>query len=359
LRTIDAIFYEDNSVPEAWKTLLPDWLVAVGFKVQKDLLDQLRQAKNADDAVKKVTAYIAEQGLRLVEPIQVSLISGDSYLYHDWMSGLTSGRRGARVPMPAIDGASYAFLEELLTNKARLVFWEDTTANKVASVLPMHRHNLAFVAPVLGLNILLVVELHWGTSFTRFEYQVAHLKPLVRALQVEIADVSEALVQRILKDPNELYRIGAARFEDLVQNRIEAMGFNAQRISKTFAKDGGVDLLFWREDGPFPFLGALQAKYHLSSEKKTGTRDVRDFAGTLAALPVAIGVLVTNTTFTFDARWVGSKLASHVRLRDQQDLRRWISGRFVDAVEWREIPAEIELCPGVRVRIPKGEPRKP
>lgn len=82
---------------------------------------------------------------------------------------------------------------------------------------------------------------------------------------------------------------------------------------------------------------------------------MRDFAGTLEVLPVAVGVLVTNTTFTFDM----SKLGSQIRLRDQQDLRRWISGRFVDVLEWREIPTEIDLCPGVRVRIPKDAPQKP
>lgn len=206
---------------------------------------------------------------------------------------------------------------------------------------------------------MLVVELHWGTTLARFEYEVAHLKPLVRPLQVEIVDVSEVLVQKLLKDPSELYRIGAKSFEDLLQNRIEAMGFKAQRIGNTFTKDGGVDLLFWRQDAPFPFLGALQAKYHSSPEKTTGAPDVRDFAGTLEVLPVAVGVLVTNTTFTFDAKWVVSKLGSQIRLRDQQDLRRWISGRFVDVLEWREIPTEIDLCPGVRVRIPKDAPQKP
>lgn len=119
-------------------------------------------------------------------------------------------------------------------------------------------------------NIVLVVELHWGTTLARFEYEVAHLKPLVHPLQVEIVDVSEVLVQKLLKDPSELYRIGAKSFEDLLQNRIEAMGFKAQRIGNTFTKDGGVDLLFWRQDAPFPFLGALQAKYHSSPEKTTG-----------------------------------------------------------------------------------------
>jgi hypothetical protein len=52
--------------------------------------------------------------------------------------------------------------------------------------------------------------------------------------------------------------------------------------------------------------------------------------------------------------WVATRLGSHVKLRDSDDLRRWISGRFVDICDWREIPDEIELCPGIRVEIPRS-----
>jgi len=131
------------------------------------------------------------------------------------------------------------------------------------------------------------------------------------------------------------------------------MGFSTRRIGKTFSKDGGVDLLFWNDDSPFPFLGAAQMKYHASPERRTGAASVREFVGATGRLPVGAGVLVTNTSFSYDAQWIAARLASSVRLRDAQDLRRWILGRFVDQAEWREIPAEIELCPGVVVRIPR------
>jgi hypothetical protein len=64
------------------------------------------------------------------------------------------------------------------------------------------------------------------------------------------------------------------------------------------------------------------------------------------------GVLVTNTSFTVDADWVASRIGS-IPLRDFSDVHRWIHGRFIDSQDWRELPDEIELCPGVRVRIPK------
>jgi hypothetical protein len=347
---IDAAFYEDVSVPDEWKELFPDWLVAIGLKVQKDLLDEVSRAEDQAGAVESVKAYLAERGLRLLEPIQVSVRAGQASLYHDWMPLNRQGRGST----PVRTGAPYAFLHDLATGRANFCMWADATANNIRSVARMHRQNLGLVARAERLGVQVIVELHWGAGFARFEKQVAHLRALVRPIQVEVVDASQALVDRLFDDPSELYRIGPERFEDLVQNRIAAMGFATRRTGRTFSKDGGVDLLFWKNDAPFPFLAALQAKYHWSPDIATGARDVRDFAGTLRTLPIAVGVLVTNTGFSFDARWIGTKLGSQLRLRDGHDLRNWIKGRFVDVGDWREIPEEIELCPGVRIRIPKG-----
>lgn len=347
---IDAAFYEDVSVPDEWKQRFPDWLVAIGLKVQKDLLEQLSRAEDQAGAVQSVKGYLAERGLRFLEPIQVSVRAGQESLYHDWMPLSWQGRRSTPPRM----GAPYTFLHELATGSANFCMWEDRTANNIQSVARMRRHNIGLVARAEHLGVQVIVELHWGAEFAPFERQVTHLRALVRAIQVEVVDASQVLVQRLLDDPNELYRIGPERFEDLVQNRIASMGFNTRRTGRTFSKDGGVDLLFWKDDAPFPFLAALQAKYHSSPDIVTGARDVRDFAGTLRILPIAVGVLVTNTSFSFDARWIAKQLGSQMRLRDEHDLRSWIKGRFVDVGDWREIPDEIELCPGIRLRIPKG-----
>ena len=339
---IDAVFYDDPSVPDEWKERLPGWLVAIGLKVQGDLLDKLRVASDENSSVQSVKAYLSDHGLRRLEPIQVSLHAGRRCLYHDW------------TPDDSWGGAPYEFFDELASGEARVCVWEDLTSNDVA-ILPMRRWNLAFVGRAVHVGVQVVVELHWGNRVAAFEHQVDHLRPLVRSVEIEVVDASQLLVRRLLNDPDELYRIGPERFEDLLQDRITAMGFVTQRTGRTFAKDGGVDLLFWKEDAPFPFLGALQAKYHSNPSISTGSGDVREFRGSLAVLPpMAVGILVTNTSFSFDAKWVATKLGSQIRLRDQHDLRRWISGRFVDVDEWREIPIEIELCPGVRIRIPRG-----
>jgi len=68
-----------------------------------------------------------------------------------------------------------------------------------------------------------------------------------------------------------------------------------------------------------------------------------------------LGMLVTNTGFTKDALWKAAQEPSKhfLRLRDFADLTRWLHGVFDAPQEWREIPDEIELAPGIFARIPK------
>lgn len=75
------------------------------------------------------------------------------------------------------------------------------------------------------------------------------------------------------------------------------------------------------------------------------------FAGVISAHPFNAGVIVTNTSFSPDAEWFAREHARLIRLRDFNDICRWIGGTFADEAEWREIPHSLELCPGIVVKI--------
>jgi hypothetical protein len=159
-------------------------------------------------------------------------------------------------------------------------------------------------------------------------------------------------MDRIIRDPSELHKIEPEQFEELILGRLISMGMDAQRVGHTFRKDGGVDIIFLpKERTPFPVLGAVQVKHHLSGSRKIGPAPVREFAEVLKSGPFNAGLLVTNTSFTVDARWVAARHRSLIRLRGFPDLMRWFRGNFADEAEWREIPPSIELCPGVTVDL--------
>ncbi|HST57531.1 MAG TPA: restriction endonuclease [Longimicrobium sp.] len=177
---------------------------------------------------------------------------------------------------------------------------------------------------------------------------------IIRTTQVRLISATRPLLERLTNDFNEIYRLNPDEFEEFTAERFDAMGFQVQRIGAYNRKDGSIDLIFVPK-GPtaFPFIGAAQIKHHRSPMKFMGPRPVREFAAVLGAHPFDVGMLITNTTFTPDAKWFADHHAPLLRLRNGQDLRRWVASQFTDVEEWREIPTSIELCPGVVVQIPK------
>ena len=130
------------------------------------------------------------------------------------------------------------------------------------------------------------------------------------------------------------------------------MGFEPKRTGRVNARDGGIDILFWpRGASAFPILGAAQVKHHRNPRTTNGAETIRDFAGAIASHPFNAGIIVTNTSFTPDADWFARERAKLVRLRDFSDIRRWLLDNFTDEQEWRELPASLELCPGVVVKL--------
>jgi hypothetical protein len=170
--------------------------------------------------------------------------------------------------------------------------------------------------------------------------------------RVEIVRIGELLSARLAKDPSLLHAISPAQFEDFLCDRLHAMGFEPKQTGSTFTRDGGIDILFWpRVAGAFPSLGAVQAKHHRDPGTKEGSSTVRDFAGALAGHAFNAAMLVTNTSFTADAEWFARERAKLIRLRDFEDIGRWLQGSFSEQAEWREIPREIVLGPGLVIPV--------
>jgi hypothetical protein len=176
-------------------------------------------------------------------------------------------------------------------------------------------------------------------------------EPISLPLRVELIDVTDALLERLRLDPDEIFRISEEQFEELVCERLSAMNFEARRTGRADRKDGGIDIFFWNQ-GPFPILGAAQVKHHRGSDSPNGPDVIRDFRGALATHPAQFGVVITNTTFTVDARWFADNHRGLIRLRDGEDLRKWIDDEFVTNEFWRLVPRKIQLCPGVQIEIP-------
>lgn len=172
--------------------------------------------------------------------------------------------------------------------------------------------------------------------------------------RVYTANITPEILRILSANPREINNLTSEAFEELICNRLRKMGLGVERVgSHTFQKDGGIDIVAWPEKAVFPFLMAIQAKHHRFPQRKTGPGPVRELVGVVRSLSFNAGVLVTNTTFTPDARWVAEQQPLLVRLRDIHDIQRWLEDDFLDDYEWREMPKQIIVCPGVYVNIPQ------
>ena len=171
--------------------------------------------------------------------------------------------------------------------------------------------------------------------------------------RVELVGIGALLSAQLAADPEMLHKISSAHYQEFICDRLVAMGQEVQLVGSVFQKDGGIDIVFWpKSRSVLPFLGAVQAKHHKDRSKKEGPGSVRDFAGAIAGHPFGAAILATNTAFTADAKWFAQEHARLIRLRDFDDMKRWIVNDFSNREERREMPESIELCPGVIVKIP-------
>lgn len=174
--------------------------------------------------------------------------------------------------------------------------------------------------------------------------------PLVKI----VPDVTPHLVTFLKEDPGRLSQLTPAQFEIVVAERLDRMGYQVTLTGHTMRKDGGVDLIAVpRNAGVGTFLLAAQVKHHRGNDK-TG-REAVDRLLSLKNGVFRLGLLVTNTAFTADAQWAAALGDNRffLRLRDIEDIKRWLEDDFRSEREFREIPDEVELAPGVRIQIPK------
>lgn len=171
--------------------------------------------------------------------------------------------------------------------------------------------------------------------------------------RVEVLELSDKIIQLLAEDPQQLLELSPDRLELVVCNRLDVMGFHVERTGHTYRKDGGVDILAWHRSSPLPCLMAVQVKHSRDQAKKVGPSAIRDLAGVVSAHGFNAGLIVTNTTFSPDAEWYAQQRPMLTRLRDMKDLQRWLREDYLRERDWRELPSEIELCPGVIIKLPK------
>ena len=172
---------------------------------------------------------------------------------------------------------------------------------------------------------------------------------------VGLKEFSSERLELLAQQPEKVLQLTPEQFQFLIANRLDELGLEVTVTGNINRKDGGIDIIAVPRRG-FPFLLAVQVKHHRTT-RKTSVSDVRDLNGILqsANSMFHMGMIVTNTAFTPDAKWFAENNARLLRLRDSKDLCRWLRNDFINEAEYREIPDSITLAPGVTVSVPKKD----
>ena len=208
---------------------------------------------------------------------------------------------------------------------------------------------------VHGLEGAARLSANHGEGTTQLELPLSSNIPdgtVIVPTRIYVTDLTPEIARLLAKEPEQLAALSPQQFEDLIYSQLSRLGLTCRRVgSSAFQKDGGIDLVAFPTECVFPFLMAVQIKHRRSLTSKIGPAPVRELLGLVQVHRFNAGMIVTNTTFTPHAEWLAQQQATLVRLRDVNDLRRWLLHEELDKYEWREVPGQIKVCPGVIVNL--------
>ena len=160
-----------------------------------------------------------------------------------------------------------------------------------------------------------------------------------KTINIILTDPTFEIIEWIRKDFKNLNKITPDIFENLIVNILKNKGFGVEKSGNTNKADGGIDVIAYKKD-IVNIIIAIQIKYKINTAKKITAGEVRDFVGAMNLVDYFnAGMLITNTFFTEDSKWLEEKNQG-LELKDSQDIQNWLKDNFITS---KGINKELEL----------------
>ncbi len=137
----------------------------------------------------------------------------------------------------------------------------------------------------------------------------------------KIVLANEALLQELKRHPEDLYRISSRKFEELIAELLDDMGWEVQLTPAV--KDGGKDIIATMQTDLGEILCLVEAK-HYRVDRPVQVSLVRQLFGTYADFGATSAMLVTTSSFTRGAREFQTKHRYQISLKEYNDVVEWI-----------------------------------
>ncbi|MCX6305316.1 MAG: restriction endonuclease [Bacteroidetes bacterium] len=140
-------------------------------------------------------------------------------------------------------------------------------------------------------------------------------------IKADFDRVNTELIAYLSKKPKALYDINWATFEKLVTELLRQLGYDV--IHTPLTRDGGVDIwaIYKNELGETKY--AIDAK-HYKPDNLVGLEPIRAIYGVAEMNKASIGMIVTSSSFTHEARRIADQFRYRISLKDFNDIKSWI-----------------------------------
>jgi HJR/Mrr/RecB family endonuclease len=198
---------------------------------------------------------------------------------------------------------------------------------------------------------LLVCRAHIPLNTARMTVQRPDNGAGVTYLHSDHVDVRAAIVPRLKAEPEAIHCLTPDEFEELVLDRLMEMGMQGFRLGPANRRDGGVDIVFW-STGALPILGAVQVKHHRVRSRGVSPDVVRELSGAMGRKRFNVGIIATNTFFTYEAKIAAQNSDHPILLRDGEILAKWVVSDYEpEALDF--VVRNQEFCTGVVIGLPE------
>lgn len=139
---------------------------------------------------------------------------------------------------------------------------------------------------------------------------------------VVVQDITKELLSRLAKQPNLIHELDPRRFEELVARLLEDHGCEVSLTKRT--RDGGYDI-FGRIKGLIASPVFLAECKRYAPNNRVGVEVVRGLYAVTEIRRANLGLIITSSSFTKDAREEKIRIGDRIELKEFHDLCAWLS----------------------------------
>ena len=223
----------------------------------------------------------------------------------------------------ALNSLSNQEAVSLLRN--RLAGSADPQLQELAQALGNHPLSLAIVSGLAKNRPLgeLIQELR--DRLYEFDRDVPEpSESIIEIAKPKIITATDALIERLQRQPFDIYGLPPRQFEELIAALLDDMGWEVHLTQQS--RDGGRDILAYLNTDLARLLFLVEAKRY-NPKRPVGVELVRTLYGTLCHEQANSAMLVTSSYFSPDAKEFEKQHVYQISLKDYQDVVNWI-GNF-------------------------------